>query len=119
MIKITPKTHTIDAAGKVLGRLASEIAPLLMGKKTAGYTPNIDAGDVVEVTNAGKIIVTGKKMEQKMYYHHTTHPGGLRTKQMKTLWEKDAGEALRRAVSRMLPKNKLRTPRLNRLIIKN
>lgn len=118
-LKTSPATHTIDAAGKVLGRLASQIAPLLIGKTKAEYAPNKDTGVFVEVTNVDKIRVTGKKMEQKVYRYHTTHPRGLREKQLKTLWAAEgAGEALRHAVLGMLPKNKLRTDRMKRLIIK-
>jgi len=114
-----PITHTIDASGKVLGRLASEIAPLLMGKKNADFTPNIDTKDVVEVKNAARMILTGNKLEQKEYYHHSMYPNGLKTLQLKTLWKKDPADALRRSVSRMLPKNRMRDLRLKRLIITN
>ncbi len=108
---------TIDATDKVLGRLATQIAMQLMGKTTAAFEKHIDLGAKVIVTNVDKIKVTGKKMEQKMYHHHTGHPGGLRTKSMQVMWDKDPAEVLRMAVSRMLPKNKQRTPRMLRLII--
>lgn len=119
MSKIARTTHTIDAAGKTPGRLATGIAKLLIGKHKPTYLPNVDAGDIVEVTNAAKMVITGKKLEQKNYYHHTMHPGGLRTTSLKSVMAKDPGDALRRAVSRMLPKNRLRTDRLKRLSIKN
>jgi large subunit ribosomal protein L13 len=117
MANIVRKTYTVDASGKILGRLASDIAMHLMGKTSVGYQPNADAGDIVMVTNAAGIKVTGKKMEQKVYHHHTAHPGGLRTKSLSKLWEEDPTEVLRRAVSRMLPKTKHRTARLLRLHI--
>lgn len=116
-MKTERKTYTVDASGKILGRLASEIAMHLMGKTSVGYLPNVDAGDFVVVTNAAGVKVTGKKMEQKLYHHHTAHPGGLRTKSMAQVWEKDPTDVLRRAVSRMLPKTKHRTARLLRLTI--
>ena len=117
MANIERKTYTVDASGKILGRLASEIAMHLMGKTNVGYQPNIDAGDFVVVSNASGIKVTGRKMDQKVYHHHTNHPGGLKTKSMAKVWEEDPTSVLRRAVSRMLPKTKHRTARLLRLTI--
>ena len=117
MAKTERKTYTVDAAGKILGRLASDVAMHLMGKTNVGFQSNIDAGDFVVVTNAAGIKVTGKKMDQKVYQHHTAHPGGLRTKSLKQVWEADPTDVLRRAVSRMLPKTKHRTARLLRLHI--
>jgi large subunit ribosomal protein L13 len=111
--------HTIDAAGKAPGRLATEIAKILIGKNKASYTPNIDAGDHVQVLNASKMTLTGNKLEQKQYYSHTEHGQGLRILGLKALFTKDPSDVLRRAVSRMLPKNKLRNERLKRLIVKN
>lgn len=119
MKKLARTTQTLDAAGKTPGRLASAIAPLLIGKTRPGYTPHIDSGDMVEVVNAGKMVTTGKKMEQKTYHYHTTHPGGLKNTAMKQLFVENAGEVLRHAVSRMLPKNRLRDDRLKRLTVKN
>lgn len=117
MANIQRKTYTVDASGKILGRLASDIAMHLMGKTDPAFQSNIDAGEFVVVTNAAGIKVTGKKMEQKEYHHHTAHPGGLRTKTLAQVWEKDPTDVLRRAVSRMLPKTKHRTARLLRLTI--
>ncbi len=114
---IERKTHTVDASGKILGRLATEIAMHLMGKTNPNFQPNIDAGDHVIVTNVAGILVTGKKYEQKLYHHHTFHPGGLRTKTMRNLWEENPAKVLEAAVSRMLPKNKHRTARILRLKI--
>lgn len=111
--------HTIDADGQTPGRLASKIAMILIGKNKATYAPNQDAGDHVQILNAGKMRFTGNKMNQKVYYHHTTHGQGLRTVGLKALWAKDPSNVLTRAVSRMLPKNKLRTERLKRLLVKN
>lgn len=109
--------HTIDAQGKTLGRLASEIARLLIGKHKPTYAPHLDAGEHVQVVNAGGMVITGKKLEQKVYQHHTTYAGGLREKKMSAVWARDPGEVLRRAVSRMLPKNSFRKKRLQRLVV--
>lgn len=111
------KTVTFDATDKILGRLATQVAMALMGKTSAAYQPHIDAGDSVVVENVGKLKVTGKKMVQKKYQHHTGHPGGLKTKTMEQMWAKDPGDVLRAAVSRMLPKNRHRKNRLMRLKI--
>lgn len=112
------KTVIIDASGKILGRLASQIAFVLIGKTDVSYQPHIDAGAKVVVTNVDKITVTGKKMTEKLYHRHSGHPGGLHTRTMRELWEgKGASAVLRMAVSRMLPKNKHRTNRLKRLSI--
>lgn len=117
MATIERKTYTVDASGKILGRLATDIAMHLMGKTSAAFQPNVDAGDEVVVTNVAKMEVTGKKYEDKQYHHHTGYPGGIRTKTMRQMWEKDAAQVLRAAVSRMLPKNKHRKARLLRLTI--
>lgn len=111
--------HTIDADGQTPGRLASKVAMILIGKNKASYAPNADEGDHVQILNASKMRFTGNKMNQKVYYHHTTHGQGLRTVGLKALWMKNPSEVLVRAVSRMLPKNKLRTERLKRLLVKN
>lgn len=114
---IERKTITIDASGKILGRLATQIAFALIGKTSAAYQPHIDAGDKVIVTNVDKMKVTGKKMEQKLYHRHSGHPGGLHTRTMRDMWEKSPAKVLEAAVSRMLPKNKHRTNRMKRLSI--
>jgi len=111
--------HTIDASGKTPGRLSTQIATLLIGKNKPSYQPNIDAGDKVKVVHASEMKFTGKKLDQKKYYHHTHYAGGLREKLMRHVFEKDASEVLRRSVSRMLPKNKLRNERMKRLDISN
>ena len=116
--KIERNTHTIDASGKILGRLASEIAKLLQGKHKPDYTPNIDAGDIVEVSNVTKIKLSGKKMDQKVYYRHSGYPGGLKTRKISEAMEKDPTFVLRNAVSFMLPKNTFRSRMISRLRIK-
>jgi len=97
----------IDAEGKILGRLATEIAVLLRGKRKPQYVSFMDSGDFVIVINAKKIKVTGRKMEQKKYYSHSGYPGGLKDKTLKELLEKKPEEVIRKAVWGMIPKNKL------------
>ncbi|KAI9487399.1 MAG: 50S ribosomal protein L13 [Benjaminiella poitrasii] len=109
--------HVVDAKQKVLGRLSTNIATTLMGKHKPIYDPAADCGDYVVVINAKDILVSGKKAEQKLYRHHTMHPGGLKEIKFKNLQEKDATEPIRKAVSGMLPKNRLRQVRLDRLKI--
>lgn len=89
-----------------------------MGKNKATYTPNIDAGAIVEIEHADNVKLTGNKLDQKRYYSHSGYPGGLKTKKLSDLMEKSPGDALRRAVDRMLPKNTFRSRRLSRLRIK-
>lgn len=113
--KIERKNHKIDAEGKVLGRLATEIVILLRGKNKPTFEPHIDNGDFVAIKNSDKIKITGKKMEQKTYYRHSGYPGGLKTKKLKDITK---AEALKRAVWNMLPKNRLRNAMIKRLIIK-
>ena len=107
--------YLVDATGKTLGRLASEIAKILMGKHKPTYTPHVDNGDFVVVVNAEKIHVTGKKLEKKIYYWHTGYPGGLKSATLKELLRKKPAEVIRLAVRGMLPKNKLRDRRMKRL----
>lgn len=101
------KWYVIDAEGKVLGRLASEIAMILMGKNKAQYVPHIDTGDYVIVINAEKIKVTGKKAEQKTYVHHTLYPGGRKEIAYKEVLQKHPERILQHAVKGMLPKSSL------------
>jgi large subunit ribosomal protein L13 len=99
--------YVVDAAGKVLGRLAAEIAHRLRGKHKATYTPHVDTGDFIIVVNAEKIVLTGKKLTDKVYYHYSGYPGGLReTKAGKMLAEKPEN-LIRIAVAGMLPKTNL------------
>ncbi len=113
------KTHTIDAADKVLGRLATEIATLLRGKHKPEFAPYKDIGDFVIVQNIRKIKVTGKKKEKKVYYHHTGYLGSLKEIPFKKIFSKDPGKVLKKAVWGMMPKNKLRAKQIKRLKIEN
>jgi len=113
---MTPrKTYTIDASGKILGRLSSEIAFLLQGKNLPGYVPYLDNGAEVIVINTSQLKVTGKKNEQKKYYRHSGYPGGLKEVAYKDIFSRDPNEVLRRAVYGMLPRNKLRAKMMKRL----
>ena len=104
---ITRKWYVVDAEGQVFGRVASQVASILRGKNKPIYTPNVDTGDYVIIINADKIVMTGKKLDQKIYYHHTGYVGGLKeTKYRKLLAEKPEF-AIRRAVVGMLPKGPL------------
>lgn len=105
--EVEKKWHVIDAEGKVLGRLASEVSTLLTGKNKPTYTPHIDTGDFVIIINADKIKLTGKKLEQLNYTYHTGYPGGLRQIPYKRLMEEKPGKIVELAVKGMLPKNKL------------
>lgn len=111
-------TITIDATGKSLGRLATQIAKSLMGKDKATYLPHIDGGSIIIVENVAKLAIPAKKMADKLYYHHTGRPGSLQTKTMQNIWDKDPAEVLRIAVRNMMPKNKLHTARMKRLTVK-
>jgi large subunit ribosomal protein L13 len=109
------KTHTIDATDKALGRLASRIALLLRGKQKPDFFPYKDMGDFVIVKNVSKMRITGRKMEQKKYYRHSGYMGGLKETPLKKLFKEKPAEVLKKAVSGMLPKNKLRPNQLKRL----
>jgi len=113
------KNYKIDATSKVLGRVACEIVLVLRGKNKPTFQPHIDSGDNVFVSNAAKLKITGKKLEQKSYYHHSGYPGGLKTKNVGEVFAKNPGEVLKRAVWNMLPKNKLRNGMIKRLKITN
>ena len=102
------KYYLVDASGKTLGRLASQIAKILVGKHKPEYTPNVVSGDFVIVVNASKIKVSGKKMEQKLYHSHSGYLGGLKETTLEDLLEKDPIRVIKLAVKGMLPKNKLR-----------
>ena len=99
--------YQVDASDQVLGRLATRIATALMGKDRPDYTPNVDTGAYVVVTNAGQVRLTGRKMEQKVYRHHSGYPGGLKEVTITEVLEKHPERVIKRAVRRMLPKNKL------------
>ena len=111
-------THTIDATDQVLGRLAVKIAILLRGKEKPDFALNKDGGDFIIVENVVKIRVTGKKSENKIYYHYSGYPGGLKKVPFKKLLKNNPKEILKKAVFGMLPKNKLRAIQIKRLKIK-
>ncbi len=104
-----------DAEGVVLGRLAVEITKRLMGKEKVSFTPHIDGGDYVVVTNIDKIVVTGNKMKDKLYYRHSGFPGGISKRTFEEVMAKKPEDALMLAVKRMLPKNRLGREQLTRL----
>jgi len=104
---IQKRWYVIDAEGQILGRLATRAARLLTGKDKPIYTPFLDTGDHVIIINAEKIKLTGKKLTDKMYRHHTGYPGGLREKAASVMMSKDPGKLVREAVIGMLPKTKL------------
>ena len=104
---IKREKHMIDASGKILGRLATEAAILLMGKHKPNFVPYLDTGDFVIVTNAEKIKLTGKKMAQKKYVRHSGYPGGLKSETFNKLMEKDPRKIIEHAIKGMLPKNRL------------
>ena len=116
MTEPTTMEYHIDARNKVLGRLASEIALILQGKKDASYRPNRVSGDKVFVTNCEHIVVTGNKPTQKIYYRHTGYVGHLKELTYEKKFAKDPRSVLRQAVRKMLPKNFLNQKRLNNLI---
>jgi large subunit ribosomal protein L13 len=107
--------HLFDAQGKVLGRLATEIAKILSGRNKVDYVAHIDGGDFVVVINADKIKVTGNKLEGKIYHKYSGYPGGISSISLKDLLAKDAGKVMQNAVYGMLPKNKLRDKMMLRL----
>ena len=107
--------YLVDASGRVLGRLATRIASLLIGKHKTSYSRHIDAGDGVIVINCEKIRVTGKKPQEKLYKRFSGYPGGLKTEKMESLMKRRPHEILRHAVDGMLPKNKLGRRMIKRL----
>jgi large subunit ribosomal protein L13 len=109
--------YLIDAEGQTLGRLATEIARLLRGKNKTQYTPHVDTGDFVVVVNAEKVVVTGRKAEQKVYYRHTGYPGGLRETSYEVMLGRKPTEILHKAVRGMMPKTRLGRQQLRKLKI--
>lgn len=107
--------YIVDAKDKVLGRLATRIASILMGKNKVIYSPHQNLGDEVIVINAGKIKVTGKKLAQKVYLRYSEYPGGLNSENLETVLKKDPERVIRHAVHGMLPKNKLGAKMLKKL----
>ena len=104
---IEQKWFIVDAEGKTLGRLASEVARVLRGKHKPTFTPHVDCGDHVIIVNAEKVALTGKKMDQKIYYNHSLHPGGLRKRTAKVMVERYPIEMVERAITGMLPHTRL------------
>jgi large subunit ribosomal protein L13 len=115
--EVERRWYVVDAEGQTLGRLATRIADTLRGKKKPEYTPHIDTGDFVVVVNAEKIAVTGKKLEQKIYYRHSGYPGGLRERTLAEELERRPTEVLRKAVKGMLPRNRLARQQITKLKI--
>jgi len=107
----------VDAEGQTLGRLATQIADTLRGKRKPEYTPHCDTGDFVVVVNAAKIHVTGKKLTDKIYYRHSGYPGGLRSRTLAEMLERRPEEVLRKAVKGMLPRNRLARQQITKLKI--
>jgi large subunit ribosomal protein L13 len=105
--EVEKKWHLVDADGMVVGRLASRVAAILRGKHKPIFTPHVDTGDFVVVINASKVRLTGNKLQQKSYYHHTGYPGGIKKKTAKDLMKTAPEEIIRKAVKGMLPKNRL------------
>jgi large subunit ribosomal protein L13 len=105
----------LDATGLAPGRLATKIAGILMGKGKVEYAPHLDIGDKVEISNVSALHFTGKKIDQKLYRHHSNHPGGLKEIKASKIMAEKPEEIIRHAVARMIPKNKLRNLRMKRL----
>ena len=115
---IERKMHQIDATDKIAGRLATQIAILLMGKHKPSYRPHLDQGDSILVENVSKLKFSGKKLRQKNYYQPSTYPGGLKTIPLHKLFASRPNLVLKKMVYRMLPKNKLREAMIKRLTFK-
>jgi len=110
-------SYTIDAKDRSLGRVATEAASVLQGKHRPDYEPRLPGEEIVVIKNIRLIKVTGRKETDKIYIHHSLHPGGLHRETYASVFAKDPGAVIRRAVFGMLPANRLRAPRLKRLII--
>ena len=113
--EIARKWYVVDASGQTLGRLASQVARILMGKNNPRYTPFLDTGDHVVVINADKVKTTGMKAEQKVYQHYTGYPGGLRTESFRKRFANRPDRLIEQAVLRMLPKSKLGRQMISKL----
>ena len=113
--EVEQKWYVVDATDKVFGRLASQVASILRGKNKPEFTPNVDTGDFVIVINTDKLVMTGKKLEQKKYYRHSGYPGGLKETKYGDLMKNKSDFAFYEAVRRMLPKNKLGAQMLTKL----
>ena len=113
--KVERKWYVVDATGYTLGRLASEVAKVLRGKNKPVFTPHVDTGDYVIVVNADKIKVTGKKLDQKIYYHHSDYVGGMKETTLREMLAKKPEKVVELAVKGMLPKNSIGAKSLTRL----
>jgi large subunit ribosomal protein L13 len=113
--ELEKRWYLVDADGQNLGRLATRIADTLRGKRKPEYTPHVDTGDFVVVVNAEKVAVTGKKLQQKLYYRHSGYPGGLRSRTLAEQLQMRPTEVLRKAVKGMLPRNRLSRAQLLKL----
>jgi large subunit ribosomal protein L13 len=113
--EVERRWYVVDAEGQTLGRLATRIADTLRGKRKPEYTPHIDTGDFVIVVNAEKIAVTGKKLDDKIYYRHSGYPGGLRQRTLGEQLARRPTEVIRKAVKGMLPRNRLARQQLTKL----
>ena len=109
--------YVVDAEGKTLGRLATQIADALRGKRKPEYTPHVDTGDFVVVVNAERIRVTGDKLASKVYYRHSGYPGGIKSRTLEEMLDRRPEEVIRKAVKGMLPRNKLGRAQLTKLKI--
>jgi len=110
--------HHIDASGQIAGRLASQVAILLMGKHKTSYRPNVDSGDFVEISNVGQLKFSGNKMEQKLYYRTSGYIGNLKTESLKKFFKEKPEALFAKVVKNMLPRNYLKPGRMKRLIFK-
>ena len=113
--EVAREWYLVDAEGQTLGRLATQIADTLRGKRKPQYTPHVDTGDFVVVVNAEKIAVTGNKLDQKMYHRHSGYPGGLKSRTLREQLDRRPTEVIRSAVRGMLPKNRLARQQLTKL----
>lgn len=113
--EIEHKWYVVDAKDKVLGRLAVKVANYLRGKNKSVFTPNVDTGDFVVVVNAEKVKTTGKKLDDKMYYHHSGYPGGIKAESLRVVLSKKPEKVITEAVWGMLPKNRLGRAMLKKL----
>ena len=113
--EIEQRWYVVDAEGKTLGRLATQIADTLRGKRKPQYTAHVDTGDFVVVVNAEKVAVTGKKLDDKVYYRHSGYPGGIRSRTLREELERRPTEVIRKAVKGMLPRNRLGRAQLTKL----
>ncbi len=113
--EVDQKWYVVDGEGKVFGRVASQVASILRGKNKPEFTPNVDIGDYVIVVNADKLVLTGNKLDQKMYYRHSGYPGGLKKTSYRDMMQKKPELAFTEAVRRMLPKNTLGKKMLTKL----